>query len=441
MYTGKLKKTSGLDKVLVWLALSSIFVSGIYVETMYGNLFFSYFLMLAIYPLGIVRSRSLGLRKSYVIFFFLFILVSCLGFSITSFSYGFDPGRLAAIFAKIALLMFFVVFFTVVYNLCAGSVRVLFQRYLEVALAFSVIGILQEIVFMVLGIDFLSPLTSGSKHYGSYLGVAGMSVEPAFYACSLLPAGAYYLSNFARTFKVGVPAIMVVGAILLSTSSLGYLGLFMSVAITIVIGIKLRHAWVLLVMLPLFGLGAYNVSQLHFFQMRMNDTVSVLTGSELTMSTGMNISTYSLAVNMSMAMRAFKDNYGFGSGFGTYSTVFDHYITDYEMPTYRADLPGRGSGTSLFARLTAELGVAAWVVFLMCCRWSWREIRRGGMPSISIAYAATFIIVLLRMGEYYANGVVLVFLMIYWLHVEGCRQRAKNRSISTDSIQKARRPA
>ncbi|MNE49763.1 O-Antigen ligase [compost metagenome] len=246
------------------------------------------------------------------------------------------------------------------------------------------------------------------------------------------------MSNFARTFKLGLAAVAVILAILLSTSSLGYLGLFVSAAITIMFGIKLRHVWVLLILLPLFGFGAYKVSQLDFFQMRMNDTLAVLSGAELTMTTGMNISTYSLAVNMSMSLRSLQDNYGFGIGFGNYSAVFDHYIHNYEMPNYRDDLPGRGSATSLFARLTAELGVAAWLIFIISFLWSWREIRRGDMPAISIAYTATLMIILLRMGEYYVNGVILVFLMIYWFHVEGQLRRAQASASLVRSSHSAR---
>lgn len=431
MHNETLKRQLGLDKFLAWVALSSIFVSGLYIETKFGNLFFSYFLMVATYALIVARTGSFGLRKAYGVFFFLLVGVSCLGFLISGFNYGVDFERFTAIVAKIVMLVFFVLFFTTVHNLCGISARLLFQRYLEVASVFAVLGILQEVVFVASGVNFIAPLTNGAKDFGSYLGIAGLSVEPAFYACSLLPAGAYYVSNFTRTFKLGLLGGAVIGAILLSTSSLGYLGLFISAAITVLFGIKLRHIWVVFILLPLFGFGAYKVSQLHFFQMRMNDTIAVLSGAELTMTTGMNISTYSLAVNMSMSLRSLQDNYGFGTGFGTYSSVFDHYIDNYEMPNYRDDLPGRGSATSLFARLTAELGVASWVAFFVFFIWSWREIRRGDTPAISIAYAATLMIILLRMGEYYVNGVVLVFLMIYWLHLEGRHQRAKiNTSIN-----------
>lgn len=410
-------------RFISWLALASIFVSGIYVETRYGVLFLSYIFMLAAYAPAVILTGSLGIRKEYVAFLVFLVGASFVGYLVSIHSYGLELSRLLSILAKIGMLAFFIFFFTAIYNVCNKSAVLLFKRYLRVAQFFALVGVVQELIFVAVGIDVLSYLSNGAKNYGTYLGVAGLSVEPAFYACSLLPAGAYYVSKLLRGFSWSFGATLVIAAIFLSTSSLGYLGLFISAVITLLFSIRLRHIWVLAVGLPLLVLGAYQVSQLSFFKMRMNDTISVLRGAELTMSTGMNISTYSLAVNMSMSFRSLKDSYGVGVGFGDYSSVFDLYITDYEMPNYRDDFPGRGSATSLFARLTAELGVTAWLVFIAFIYAAWSEIRRGKYPAIVIGYTATLAIILLRMGEYYVNGVVLVFLMIYLLHCEGLIHR------------------
>lgn len=405
-------------KALSWMALSTIFVSGVYVETKYGVFFFYYVLMLASYVLAVMRTGSLGIRKEYAVFLFFLMAISIIGYIVSSVVYGTDFSRFASIILKSGMLAFFLLFFASIFNLCHKSVEVLFYRYLDVALVFASLGVLQEVVFFLLRYDIFSSIGGGAKDFGSYLGVAGLSVEPAFYACSLLPAGAYVVARFFSTFKLSLSGIVIVLAIIFSTSSLGYLGLFISAMITVCLGIKLRHVWMIFILVPLLGVGVYKVSQLDFFKMRMDDTVAVLQGAELTMSTGMNISTYALAVNMSMAMRSLEDSYGLGVGFGNYSYVFDHYIDNYEMPTYRDNLPGRGSATSLFARLTAEVGVVAWLFFIAVLFWGWREIRRGIHPAICTAYVATLMIILLRMGEYYTNGVVLVFLMIYWLRLE-----------------------
>ncbi|MCY1439896.1 hypothetical protein D9M71_561480 [compost metagenome] len=136
------------------------------------------------------------------------------------------------------------------------------------------------------------------------------------------------------------------------------------------------------------------------------------------MKHGMNLSTYANAVNASIALRSVQDNYGAGVGFGMYSSAYDKYIDDYDRPMHRDDIPGRGSAASLFTRLSAELGVIAWAFLGMFFYWAWFNIRNETLSSISISYLATLIIILLRMGEYYANGVILVFLMIYLIRLE-----------------------
>lgn len=422
MHTMSVRRRFDLDAVICWLSLSTIFISGIYVETGFGVLFLSYGVMFIAYLMMMARMRLSGFRKEYAVPFFVLVGGSYFGFAITGVEYGISIDRFILVTSRLSVLLFFILFFTNIYNLSGKSVIRLFQSYLRVALFFAQVGIAQQLVFVVLGFDFLAYLADGSKHYGSYLGISALSVEPAFYACALMPAGAYYVSEFVRRFRLSSSGVIVVGAILLSTSSLGYIGLFASAAITAVLGIKPKHLLVLIVTLPLILMGAYKVSQFDFFQLRMNDTLSVLRGGDLTLSAGMNISTYSNAVNTSMAFRAVQDNFGFGTGFGTYRVVFDRYINDYELPGYRDELPGRGSATSFFARTMAEVGVAAWFFLMLVVFWLWKGARNSVTSSISIAYWATFLIILIRMGEYFSNGVILVFLMAYWLYRESLRQ-------------------
>ncbi len=427
------RKTSA-GELLAWTALSTIFLSGIYVHTPWGNMYFSYGVMVVSYVMLVARTGSLGLRREYVGFLMGLVGLSLLNFLVTSGKYGGGVQQVAVSLAKSSLMFFFVLFFTSIYNVCGRSVERTFGAYLRVAQAFAVLGVLQQVVFVLLHVDVLSPLASGSKHMGNYLGIAGLSVEPAFYACALLPAGAYHMSIFVRRFSLTLGGGLILLAILFSTSSLGYLGLFVAALLTFCVGFSFRRFWVLLLSVPLVVGGAYKLTSLEFFQLRWNDTVSVLQGGELTMADGMNLSTYSNAVNSLMALRSVRDNQGFGVGFGMYSVVFDKYIGDYEIPAYREDIPGRGSATSLFARLTAEIGVVAWVFFCVMLFWIWRSIRRGVLVPIAIAYVSTLSIILLRMGEYYANGVVLVFLMIYfiYLHANSQKNAASGAGVKND---------
>ncbi|PJL10925.1 hypothetical protein B9Y66_17845 [Stenotrophomonas maltophilia] len=394
-------------------ALSTIFISGIYVPTPVGNLYLSYLWMIAAYVLLVLKTGGLGLRREYLGLAAALTLLALLGALFNDAATGARASVFLISIAKIMLFMFFVVFFTSIYNLLGRSVNRLFSVYLRVAYLFAILGVMQQLVFVATGVDILAFLSPGSKKMGSYLGVAGLSVEPAFYACALLPAGAYHVSQFVQRLRMSFRGAITVLAIVLSTSALGYIGLFVAAAATFVIGFSVRRFWILFFSVPIVFALAISVSNLEFFQLRWNDTVAVLQGGELTMEDGMNLSTYSNAVNSLISLRSFADNYGIGVGLGMYSSVFDQYITGYELPAYRDDIPGRGSATSLFARVTAELGLAGWLFLLMVLYWAWKNMRAAGDKAMAVAYLATLSIILLRMGEYYANGVVLVFVMIY----------------------------
>ncbi|WP_299004353.1 hypothetical protein [uncultured Caulobacter sp.] len=402
------------NEILIWLALSTIFISGIYVSTPMGVLYFSYILMLAVYIFMAIRTSSFGITSPYVAAYLITMFVSLVGLLVSSRNDGLRADSVVSMISKLSLALFFVAFYTAIYNLCGRKTRTLFDRYLKVAGFFAILGVVQQVIFVVSGFNILSFTTARAKNYGSFLGVSGLSVEPAFYACALVPAGAFYISNFIRDFKISFSGIIVITAILFSTSSLGYLGLFVAVALSILISTDIRRSWILAASLPLAVVAIYYLVSLEFFQLRLNDTIDLISSGQLTLRRGMNMSTYSNAVNTSIAFKSLSDNYGLGTGFGLYSSAFDRYIFGYEMPTYRVGIPGRGSGTSMFSRLTAELGIFAWLFFVAAIGWAWANISKGGRATaMHVGYLSSLVIILMRMGEYYANGVILVLVMIY----------------------------
>ncbi|MDP9975036.1 hypothetical protein J2W39_006320 [Variovorax paradoxus] len=415
--------------ILLWISFATAFVSGLYIETPVGVLFFSYFVMAATYISMIVFNRSFGVAKEFIFLFLVLLIASLISVLLTYDSYGLLVERVIFASAKAALLMFFVVYYHSAYRLAGKSVTAVFEKYLQVATFFAWLGIAQQLFFVVARVDIFSLFTHGAKDYGAYLGVAGMSVEPAFYACALLPAAAYHTSGFVRNFKISFGGAATILALIFSTSSLGYLGLFAAVAISFFTGLNPKKLWILAFTVPFALFGAYKLVDTEFFQLRLNDTISMIENTDLTVDDGINISTYSAVVNASIAQRSVSDNFGVGAGFGMYNVVFDKYIDQYDIPAYRDDLPGRGSATSLLSRLTAELGVGAWMFLSLFFFWIWRAIRAEIYPAIGIACLSTLIIILLRMGEYYANGVVFVFLLIYLMNKE-FRLFRRNKKIS-----------
>lgn len=418
-----------LKNVLIYMSLSTIFISSLRIETPAGVFFVGY-ILLGLSTLGLAHMNNWVILKKNVLIF-IAILAGISTTESTAYIYlnniKDSATHIMIMMAKVSLLSFFLASFYLVYRSCGKSAERTFSKYLTVATVFSILGIAQELVYITLGIDIHQYTGGTSKNYGAFIAVTGLSVEPAFYACALLPAAAYHISNFVNNLTLTPSGIATIIAIALSTSSLGYLGIFIAVTISYLSNLSPKKIGIILATAPLIILIGYNAANLDFFKMRLDDTISVLNGAELTMKDGMNLSTYSNAVNTSIALNSAFDNYGIGPGFGMYPTVYDKNIANYEDPGYR-EIPGRGSATSLFARLTAEMGLFGWWVIAFIAYCALRSIRGGYLTSINIAYLSTLIIILIRMGEYYINGVILVFLMIYLINLE---MRARDRLVST----------
>ncbi|RJS45399.1 O-antigen ligase family protein [Nocardioides cavernaquae] len=402
-------------RFLIRVSLATIFVSGLNLATGGGVLQLSYLVMLGTYFLMAVSNRTASLPKGLIGVFFGLLVASMASVWMTLDFYG--PGfsdRMLPIVAKVALACFFLAYYLSIYVLCGSSVNNLFREYLRVAAFFAALGILQQAIYVAGHVDIFGFLATGAKENGWYLGIAGLSVEPAFYACALLPAAAYYSAELVWNIAVSPGAVLTITAVIFSTSSLGYLGIALAIVISTLLNFRASRAWILVVTAPLLVIGMEWMFRQDFFQLRLQDTIAMLGGGHITSMNGRNISSYALVVNASMTIRAFQENFGVGAGFGMYSVVFDRFLYLYEVPDYRA-LPGRGSATSLLLRITAELGVIGLAIVGWTGRCLVRAVRQGPNAPIAVAYLATFLVVLLRMGEYYSNGVLLVIVMAFLL--------------------------
>jgi len=407
---------SRFHRSLIRLALATAFLSGLDVITNFGPLQVTHLILAVMFILTLLANRKM-FPRGIVLLFFVLMILSYASVLVTQPTFGHGADRLLASGVRIVLAVFMLAAYYSAYVLAGRSIQAFFREYLKVALFFAVVGIVQELIFLVTHIDIFGFFPTGAKDFGSFLGISAVSVEPAFYACALLPAGAYYVVRFVTMLQISRAGIITVAAILLSTSSIGYIGLVAAAVIAVLTGVRLRRLWVLTLILPVLALAVYWMLQQEFVQLRLQDTLTLIEIGA-TPSTGANISSYALAVNSAIAFQSFSDNLGFGAGFGLYNVVFEQYVVGYEVPSYRASLPGSGSGTSFFLRMLAELGIFGLAIMGGTVLCFVKAIRAGVNRTIAIACLAAFSIILLRMGEYFDNGVLFVVLMAFLLRRE-----------------------
>lgn len=409
-----------VDGLSVMAILLTSFISGLYIPTAAGNFYISYaFLFLGLFTLLAKKWRRIS--KSKLIVFLVFLLIYSY-ICIFLFEYNWINNKIFISLidsaGKIGFLGIYLLAFFAVYQVCGRSISVVFYKYLKISYVFAIFGIFQEIIFILLKINISSFIGANSKDYGAFIGVAGLSVEPAFYACALLPAACYHLVRFISKWEVSWHFVIFVLAILLSTSSLGYMGLVICGAITYLKKITVKNIFFTVISFGVFLVIASTALNTDFFKLRLDDTLNLIENQELTLDSGVNLSTYAIGVNAAVAYKSLLDNNGLGAGFGQYYTVYDKYIYGFDQPTFRESIPGRGSAASLLIRFTGELGVVGWLlIYLFVIRKI--NIRSPlALTDVNIAFTSTLIIILLRMGEYYVNGVIFSFCFLYYSNME-----------------------
>ncbi|MGY4859439.1 hypothetical protein [Cryobacterium sp. AP23] len=419
---------SRFHRGLIRLALATAFLSGLDVVVDLGGVQVTHIVLALALILTMLASRHL-VPAGVLGLFFLLMTASCVSILATEPTFAAVVDRVLDSSARVALAVFMIAAFYAAFVLAGRSVQAFFGEYLKVATFFATVGIAQEVIFLVAHVDVFGFLPTGAKEYGAYLGISGLSIEPAFYACALLPAGAYYVVRFVTMFRVSWPAIGTVAAIILSTSSNGYLGLVAAAVIAIVAGMRLRRIGLLILIIPALALAVYWMLQQEFVQLRLQDTLTLLELG-VTTSTGANLSSYALAVNSAITIQSLTENQWFGAGFGLYNVVFEHYIGGYQVPVYRETLPGSGSATSFLLRMVAELGIFGVAIIAATVMAFIRAIRAGINRPIAIACLAAFAVILLRMGEYFENGVMFVLVMAFVLHREALVSRQNDKGAS-----------
>lgn len=192
----------------------------------------------------------------------------------------------------------------------------------------------------------------------------GIMTEPAHYATIMLPA----LYVFLRQ-KKHLKCVLILITILMSKSSLGYLGLLLIIVVPM---IKLKYLIKYLsVLLVVLMSGVYYVNskwdQLsnreddNFFVRRIKDTYESLNaGYNGDFDNNTNLSTYALLSNVFIAKESFK-RYPLGTGLGSYTNQYQKYYKLMNPPEYLLQLKlskiNMYDANSLFLRLFVDLGI------------------------------------------------------------------------------------
>lgn len=186
--------------------------------------------------------------------------------------------------------------------------------------------------------------------------------EPAHYVIVIIPACYYYLKE-----KKYLPFGILFGTLILSNSSLGYIGCAL---MFIVPNISWKRLMYLLASVPIvIGVLYYIYQEYPFFKMRVEETyesMNVINTGKFGEYT--NLSSYALISNLNVARQNIEDH-PLGSGIGSH--VYMHtsvYLKNIRPPEYiryqnKHDI-NASDANSLFTRMVSEMGIFGFLLII-----------------------------------------------------------------------------
>ena len=199
----------------------------------------------------------------------------------------------------------------------------------------------------------------------------GFFSEPAHYAAAMLPAAYVFLKQ-----KKYLKFFIVVLTIMLSKSSIGYVGVILMVLIPLIkMKYFLKYSFFGFIILSTGFFYVYsnwdeNVDseKANFFLRRVKQTVesfSAVNDGEFEQST--NLSSYALISNSYISKESFL-RHPLGTGLGSYETQYNKYYPQMSPPKYLLTLGlseiNKADANSLFLRMLVDLGFFSLILYL-----------------------------------------------------------------------------
>jgi len=351
-----------------------------------------YFILPVNFFLLILKQGRLKIPQ-YFGFIFAFLFLSCL------VSIGFLYNSPTKGYLQLVGITFVSLYF---YNFLSyfsqnGWYLVLIKTYLSYTYWISILGIVLFVVFFVILRDHTYRLHS-------------ILSEPAHFAGIVLPAFFILMKNRKSS---SVKFYVVLLSLVLTFSSIGYLGIFVSLFLYQENKLAFRNLFVFMI-IYLSATMAY--VYIDDFRLRVDDTMQSYVSNDVE---GANFSTYALISNMFVTEQVFKNYPVFGAGLGSHPESHKLYIsklsgqeTFLDKGSNLANLNAEDAN-SLFLRILSELGIVGiFLVFFFMIK-DYSSVTANS-SIISRAILIYFIYKLFREGNYFSPEMYFFVFLYYF---------------------------
>jgi O-antigen ligase len=350
------------------------------------------------------------------VFFIPFIIIVIL--SLYNVWRGFDTFELLS--KQVIGISISAIWFYMLIRLNNYDIRKLFRIYLNIAFIVAVIGIIQEVSYLLNfkpGYDykiFLSFWTLHPTH--NFIRVNSILPEPAGFCVTMMPAVFVSLVTFfmkERKIIGKLQSGIILSSFILSFSSVGYIGLIAALFLFLFSFKKFKQIILVLFIILAFFLGFYTISK--DFKLRVNDSLMVLCGTKNLSSA--NESTLALFGNARVAYYSFKESPLIGSGLGSHELNYRKFVSIIMGSTSAKGFANIQDGASLFLRIISEMGLFGIVLMMIFIFKFYYGNKKNGVDYLWIINNSALLVIfirLLRVGHYFTDGFFLFFWMYYF---------------------------
>jgi hypothetical protein len=405
---------------VVILIMLSIFISSYVFFRVPFEAYFGYLVFALFFP---VFFAKYGVPRAPVILF--------LPLFITGVLYVAIGLNTSAQFYKVFIGFFAsVLFYHYVVELFLFDLKSLFLLYMRASLIVTFIGLFQLVSFWV---GFGPGYNFGwiFNKWGFIPGGLGIRInsvfgEPAYFAATIAPAFFVSIYNFTiakSLFITRLQSAAIIVAYILTFSSLGILGIFMT-ALLLLVNLGFFKYAVVFIPLSIF-IFTYSYENVGEFKERYDGTIEVFSTANYK-SYDINGSSFVLYNNYHVALENFKRNPLFGTGLGSHPIAFDKYSFTLLEGAVDIDF-NKMDANSMFLRLMSETGIYGlfMMLFLLFKCWVFKQRTNDEeLWVMSNGIAVLILLYLIRQGHYFLNGFPFFLWMFYYIFKENQAARA-----------------
>lgn len=418
--------------IISYLLVFTAFASGwVFNQSSLFELRFSYIIMLLVFVYWLASSINLNMNKMFVAIFTVIMLASF-------YSVYLGNNEMLYVFKQLFGILLNAMMFYVLLRINKYDTRRLFNVYLNLALIVALIGIIQEMSFIIhfepgYNYNFIPTWRIAGSMTGPFIRINSIMREPSGLSVLMMPALFCSITTLLRKsvrFMDDWKCCVVILSVILTFATVGYIGIVLSILIVAISNNKVKYMIASIFILVLFVMLAYN--NIGDVKRRINDTVDVIYGNKiLTVGStqAVNLSTFALFTNAIVAYKSTLNYPLFGTGLGSHELSYKKYI-EYIIPI---DSLLRGvseqDANSLLLRLLSETGLAGTLIVIIFIANNFilkNKDSTNCLWAINNGILVLFVLRLLRVGHYFEEG-LFFFVWVYYFTKKNLRdENAKN---------------